>query len=139
MAAYIRNNNPTIFTGIVNENAGIAGGKFVVRTAATNQVALAAANSAWGDVYLTVNVKHCDNCIGDDADAVVEKGGLIAMCHPVPTDEYSLNTALTVAVGDKLTIGASGALAAATDGAKFEVVGIAPVFGKPGVQIRCIA
>lgn len=139
MAAYIRNNNPTIFTGIVNENAGLPGGKFVVRTAATNAVALAAANSAWEDVYLTINVKHDYNAIGDDANAIVAKGGLIAMVHPIPTDEVSLNTDVSLSIGDKCTIAANGAIATATSGAKFEVIGIDPVFGKPGVQLRCIA
>lgn len=139
MAAYIRNNNPTIFTGIVNEDAGIAGGKFVVRDPATNKVTLAAANSDWANVYLTVNVKRNEYVEGSDATAVVKKGDLIAMCHPIPTDEYTLNTAITTTVGAKLGLAASGNLATATGASvRFVVTGLDPVFGQPGVQVRCI-
>ena len=97
MAAIIRNGYPVIHSAVVAEEAGLKGGEFVTLNVEANTVTKNA--STWdGNTYLTVNVGHDVNTVGDDATAVAPKGAHIAIVHLNPGDE-AIVTGLAGAAG----------------------------------------
>lgn len=122
MSAIIRNGNPVIHSAIVNVEAGLAGGAFVTLDPATNMVTPNA--SSWdGNTYLTVHVAH-PAAIGDDATAVIAKGGYIGIAHLNPGDE-AIVTGLEGEIG-------------ATVREAFVIVDKLVYDGKEAAAIRCI-
>lgn len=148
MAAYIRNNNPTIVGAKVADDAGIAGGVLVklANTGHDNaQTVSATLTSADADhLYLTVNVKHPDNIPGDDATYVIPKDSYIACVHPQPNDEFVITVpALTsFASATQAYFAANGTLTAGAGSAGFglfDILDQTSAYGQPALHIRCLS
>lgn len=124
MAAIIRNGYPVVHSAIVNEDTGLAGGEFVTYTPSTGKVAKKA--SGYDEyTYVTINVEHDPNKVGDDATAVVPKGGYIKMVHCNPGDEITITGLTSVAVGDTVRDA-------------FVIVGTGLLHGVAAHHLRCI-
>lgn len=130
MAAYIRNNNPTIVGLKVVDAAGIAGGKLVkmANTGDDNvQTATATLTGADADhAYLTVNVRHDWNVPGDDATAVIPEDSYIAAVHPQPNDEFVITVPdlTSFEAATQCYFAADGALTAGKGSAGFGLMDI---------------
>lgn len=147
MAAYIRNNNPTIVGLMVVDEAGIAGGK-LVKMASTGddneQTASATLTGADADhLYLTVNVRHDWNVPGDDAVAVIPEGGYIAAVHPQPNDEFVITVSSIAAFNNatKCHFDQNGFLAAgASDGfGLMDILDKTVAYGQPALHVRVLS
>lgn len=147
MAAYIRNNNPTIVGLKVVDAAGIAGGKLVkmANTGDDNiQTATATLTGADADhLYLTVNVRHDWNVPGDDAVAVIPEGGYIAAVHPQPNDEFVI-TVSSIAAFNNATqchFDQNGFLAAGTSGGfgLMDILDKTVAYGQPALHVRVLS
>lgn len=148
MAAYIRNNNPTIVGLKVLDDAGIAGGKLVKMANAGDanvQTATATLTGVDADhAYLTVYVRHDWNCPGDDATAVIPKDGYIAAVHPQPNDEFVITVpALTsFASATQCYFAADGTLTAGKGSAGFGLMDILDqtvAYGQPALHVRVLS
>lgn len=147
MAAYIRNNNPTIVGLMVDFENGIAGGQLVkVTTTGDDNQQSATATLAGADadhLYLTVNVRHDWNVPGDDAEAVVPEGGYIAAVHPQPNDEFVI-TVTDIAAFNNATqchFNQYGFLAAGTSGGfgLMDILDKTVAYGKPALHVRVLS
>lgn len=148
MAAYIRNNNPTIVGLKVVDAAGIAGGKLVqMSSTGDDNLQTASATLTGADaehIYLTVNVRHDWNVPGDDAEAVIPENGYIAAVHPQPNDEFVI-TVPTVAPFDNASqcyFAANGTLTAGKGSAGFGLMDILDktiAYGKAALHVRVLS
>ena len=148
MAAYIRNNNPTIVGLKVVDAAGIAGGVLVkmANTGDDNaQTATATLTSVDADhLYLTVNVRHDWNVPGDDATAVIPENGYIAAVHPQPNDEFVITVpaAAAFASATQCYFAANGTLTAGVGSAGFGLMDIldkTTAYGQPALHVRVLS
>ena len=148
MAAYIRNNNPTIVGLKVVDEAGIAGGVPVKMTnlePGNAQTATATLTGADAEhVYLTVNVRHDWNIPGDDATAVIPEDGYIAAVHPQPNDEFVITVpAMTsFASATQCYFAANGTLTAGKGSAGFGLMDIldkTTAYGQPALHVRVLS